>query len=348
MSGCRTHNDHAETRLARLTRLRCTQVPGNAKHINLRWRLPNNGVFAEAAPQPADYLAEYRATHASEVGAQERGQLQGWGAERDPMLQVECMKERTRADELALELERANARNQELQLRIDTLLRDLALRPTLRTDEPEASGLHGDVAGEQRTLQEQLAAVTAQLEGVQAEAAALHGRLVHKEAELLAAQAEAATQRRRVAETEEVLRESKSGSSALEARGYQQYEQLIRAQSEAAEWESRSRRWSKERADLQQKLNDATRQASRRRDELYFTRTNMLREQLKLRQELEGTLPPRVEGGARLGHTTAQPAVHRHTTTSASHWTVDRVRARVRVMVGVRVRGRPPARRTGR
>jgi hypothetical protein len=35
-------------------------------------------------------------------------------------------------------------------------------------------------------------AVTAQLEGVQANAAALHGRLVHKEAELLAAQAEAA------------------------------------------------------------------------------------------------------------------------------------------------------------
>ena len=80
---------------------------------------------------------------------------------------------------------------------------------------------------------------------------------------MLAAQADAATQRRRVAETEEVLRESKSGSSALEARGYQQYEQLIRAQSAAAEWESRSRRWSKERADLQQKLDDATRQASR-------------------------------------------------------------------------------------
>jgi hypothetical protein len=237
------------------------------------------------------------------------------------VLQVECTKERTRADELALELERANARNQELQLRIDTLVNDLALRPTLRTEAPEAPGLHGDLAGEQRTLQEQLAAVTAQLEGVQAEAAALHGRLVHKEAELLAAQAEAATQRRLVAETEEVLRASKSGSSELEARGYQQYEQLIRAQSEAAEWESRSRRWSKERADLQQKLDDATRQASRRRDELYFTRTNMLREQLKLRQELEGTLPPRVEGGARLGHTTAQPAVHRHTTTSASHWT---------------------------
>ena len=77
------------------------------------------------------------------------------------MLQVECMKERARADELALELERANARNQELQLRIDTLVRDLALRPTLRTDEPDiipgASGLNGDVAGEQRTLQEQLA-----------------------------------------------------------------------------------------------------------------------------------------------------------------------------------------------
>ena len=263
MSGCRTHADLAETRLARLTRLLCTQVPGNAKHINLRWRLPNNGAFAAAAQQPADHLAEYRAAHASEAEAQERGQLHGWGAEREPMLQVECMKERTRADELALELERANARNQELQLRIDTLVRDLALRPALRTDEPEASGLHGDVAGEQRTLQEQLTAVMAQLEGVQAEAAALHGRLVHKEAELLAAQAEAATQRRRVAETEEVLRESKSGSSALEARGYQQYEQLIRAQSAAAEWESRSRRWSKERADLQQKLDDATRQASR-------------------------------------------------------------------------------------
>ena len=156
MSGCRTRTDLAETRLARLTRLRCTQVPGNAKHINLRWRLPNNGAFAAAAQQPADHLAEYRAAHASEAEAQERGQLHGWGAEREPMLQVECMKERTRADELALELERANARNQELQLRIDTLVRDLALR-TLRTDEPEASGLHGDVAGEQRTLQEQLA-----------------------------------------------------------------------------------------------------------------------------------------------------------------------------------------------
>ena len=157
MSGCRTHADLAETRLARLTRLLCTQVPGNAKHINLRWRLPNNGAFAAAAQQPADHLAEYRAAHASEAEAQERGQLHGWGAERDLMLQVECMKERTRADELALELERANARNQELQLRIDTLVRDLALRPPLRTNEPESSGLHGDVAGEQRTLQEQLA-----------------------------------------------------------------------------------------------------------------------------------------------------------------------------------------------
>jgi len=163
--------------------------------------------------------------------------------------------------------------------------------------------------------------VTAQLEGVQANAASLHGRLVHKEAELLAAQAEAAAQRRRVAETEEVLRVSKSGSSALEARGYEQYEQLTRAQSEAAEWECKSKRWSKERAGLQQKADEASRQASRRRDELYFTRTNMLREQLKLRQELEGTLPPRSEGGARLGHTTAQPAVHRHTTTHPSHWT---------------------------
>ena len=47
--------------------------------------------------------------------------------------------------------------------------------------------------------------MTAQLEGVQANAATLHGRLVHKEAELLAAQGEAAAQRRRVAETEEVL-----------------------------------------------------------------------------------------------------------------------------------------------
>ena len=117
MSGCRTHADLAETRLARLTRLLCTQVPGNAKHINLRWRLPNNGAFAATAQQPADHLAEYRAAHASEAEAQERGQLHGWGAEREPMLQVECMKERARADELALELERANARNQELQLR---------------------------------------------------------------------------------------------------------------------------------------------------------------------------------------------------------------------------------------
>ena len=117
-----------------------------------------------------------------------------------------------------------------------------------------------------------------------------------------------------------MLRASKSGSSALEARGYQQYEQLMRAQSDAAEWECKSKRWSKEKAGLQQKIDEATRQASRRRDELYFTRTNMLREQLKLRQELEGTLPPRAEGGARLGHTTAQPAVHRHTT-SAGGWT---------------------------
>ena len=64
----------------------------------------------------ADHLAEYRA--ATPLRRRRRiGQLHGWGAEREP-LQVECMKERTRADELALELERANARNQEPQLRI--------------------------------------------------------------------------------------------------------------------------------------------------------------------------------------------------------------------------------------
>ena len=271
-------------------------------HINLRWRLPNNGAFAAAAPQPADHLAEYLAAHASEATeAQEREHPHGQrtahhqgaqGAERE--LQGEG-KERTRAYELERELERANARNHELQLRIDTLVRDLAQRESFVADGLEST----DLAEEHRTLHEHLAAVTAQLEGVQANAASLHGRLVHKEAELLAAQAEAAAQRRRVAETEEVLRVSKSGSSALEARGYEQYEQLTRAQSEAAEWECKSKRWSKERAGLQQKADEASRQASRRRDELYFTRTNMLREQLKLRQELEGTLPPRSEGGAR-------------------------------------------------
>ena len=304
---------------------RTLQVPANAKHINLRWRLPNNGAFAAAAPQATDHLAEYLAAHASEATeAQEREQPQSThgshGAERE--LQGEG-KERTRAHELERELERANARNQELQLRIDTLVRDVAQRESdaSKRESFVAELEKTDLAEEHRTLHGHLAAVTAQLESVQANAATLHGRLVHKEAELLAAQAEAAAQRRRVAETEEVLRVSESGSSALEARGYEQYEQLTRAQSEAAEWECKSKRWSKERAGLQQKVDEASRQASRRRDELYFTRTNMLREQLKLRQELEGTLPPRTEGGARLGHTTAQPAVHRHTTTPPSHWT---------------------------
>jgi len=239
-------------------------VPGGAK-LNLRWRLPNNGAFAAAALQPADPLAEYLAAHVSEATeAQEREQLHGRGAEHEAALQGEG-KERTRADELELELERANARNQELQLRIDTLVRDLALRESLVTDELKPPELRGDglareaLAGEHRTLQEHLIAVphgqtapfavpqlgsrassgrawrlwaarhsqgeagplsapplprllelaarlrshrlhrlltiqavTAQLEGVQANAAALHGRLVHKEAELLAAQAEAA------------------------------------------------------------------------------------------------------------------------------------------------------------
>ena len=280
-------------------------VPGG-KQINLRWRLPNNGAFA-AAPQPADHLADYLAGHASEATeAKERGaeqlQLHGRGADLEAALQGEGTgSERARADRLELELERANARNQELQLRIDTLVREIGVARDGQAAEPHAPPeLRGDaLAEEHRTLQEHLVAVTAQLEGVQANAATLHGRLVHKEAELLAAQGEAAAQRRRVAETEEVLRVSKSGSSALEARGYEQYEQLTRAQSEAAEWECKSKRWSKERAGLQQKADEASRQASRRRDELYFTRTNMLREQLKLRQELEGTLPPRSEGGAR-------------------------------------------------
>ena len=139
-------------------------MPGGAK-LNLRWRLPNNGAFAAAALQPADPLAEYLAAHASEATeAQEREQLHGRGAEHEAALQGEG-KERTRADELELELERANARNQELQLRIDTLVRDLALRESSVTDELKPPELRGDglageaLAGEHRTLQEHLIAV---------------------------------------------------------------------------------------------------------------------------------------------------------------------------------------------
>ena len=186
-------------------------VPGG-KQINLRWRLPNNGAFA-AAPQPADHLADYLAGHASEATeAKERGaeqlQLHGRGADLEAALQGEGTgSERARADRLELELERANARNQELQLRIDTLVREIGVARDDQAAEPHAPPeLRGDaLAEEHRTLQEHLVAVTAQLEGVQANAATLHGRLVHKEAELLAAQGEAAAQRRRVAETEEVL-----------------------------------------------------------------------------------------------------------------------------------------------
>ena len=52
---------------------------------------------------------------------------------------------------------------------------------------------------------------------------------------------------------------------------------------------------------------DASRSSLRRRDELYFTRTNMLKEQLRLKQELEGTLPPKEPGSPRLNRSTGKP-----------------------------------------
>ena len=57
----------------------------------------------------------------------------------------------------------------------------------------------------------------------------------------------------------------------------------------------------------QRQIEEATHAALRRRDELYFTRTNMLKEQVKLQQQLQGTLPPKAEGGARLEMQNAKP-----------------------------------------
>ena len=51
------------------------------------------------------------------------------------------------------------------------------------------------------------------------------------------------------------------------------------------------KKWRAERAQLQRDLTEATRNVGKRRDELYFTRVQLMKEQLRLRSELEHSVP---------------------------------------------------------
>ena len=90
---------------------------------------------------------------------------------------------------------------------------------------------------------------------------------------------------------EEELRKADVRYKVLEARAFDTEALLAAAKERAAEWELRGKKWRAERAQLQRDLTEATRNVGKRRDELYFTRVQLMKEQLRLRSELEHSVP---------------------------------------------------------
>ena len=90
---------------------------------------------------------------------------------------------------------------------------------------------------------------------------------------------------------EEELRKADVRYKVLEARAFDTEALLAAAKERAAEWEAKGKKWRAERAQLQRDLTEATRNVGKRRDELYFTRVQLMKEQLRLRSELEHSVP---------------------------------------------------------
>jgi hypothetical protein len=83
------------------------------------------------------------------------------------------------------------------------------------------------------------------------------------------------------------LEQAEERNRALDATRVAQLSELEAVKAHTRSMVARSHEWKKERTSLLREIDKSTSSSILRREELYFTRTNLLKEQLRLRGELE-------------------------------------------------------------
>lgn len=226
----------------------------------------------------------------------------------------ECSAEFGRMRERA---ERAEHSCELLQYRCSTLEAELRIALQAR-DEARNMVTSRDAAwSQQRSLEGAMEATTMQAQAVEAHAAI---SLETCQAALVCSQGEAAARAADVTEAREhakamrsKLTQAEERNHALDTLAASRLFEIDGLKKQVEELHARAHVWRKERAKILRELDRNTSSSILRREELYFTRTNLLKEQLRLKGELEHNPlplphgPPSPHGTA---HGTARGTAH--------------------------------------
>ena len=180
-----------------------------------------------------------------------------------------------------------------------------AVEAELHVSQRQLDEMRGAVEGRDgawavhQSIEDELAQREANLEDAKAQFERQLGTL---RAELRQSQEETAREQAKVGEAREQarrwreqLQESVDRERALDARCVSLASEVETLKANSRSITHQERVWKKERSALLREVDKNTTSAILRREELYFTRTNMLKEQLRLRQEFERRPLPEAE-----------------------------------------------------